>query len=125
MEEQKRRGRPPKQQIADNPRHKPMVCVRDPVVENRDPVIEQPRRVCNPRRYIPASMPTICPECGHNTRCDSGRHIDPVRCKIVEYRRCSKCNLLLGAGRPMTEREKELLCKGAEVIKDYEKSELQ
>jgi hypothetical protein len=120
MEEQKRRGRPPKQPI-DNPRHKPMVCVRDPVVENRDPVIEQPqKRPYNFRRCIQASMPTVCPSCGHNTRQADGRHVDPVRARIVEYRSCIKCGMKLGAIRNMTEREKELLCGGSEIIKDYE-----
>jgi len=121
------RGRQPKNQTVERGTHTPIVCTRDPQVTNRDPVtvarenvIE--KRPYHPRRCIQASMPTVCPSCGHNTRQDDGRHVDPVRARIVEYRTCIKCKMLLGAVRPMTEREKERLCRGAEVVKDYEES---
>lgn len=121
------RGRPPKNREATQGTHTPMVCTRDPMVNNRDPVIQTQaetteKRQYHPRRCIQASMPTVCPVCGHNTRQDDGRHIDPVRGRIVEYRTCIKCKLPLGAVRNMTEREKERLCKNAEVIKEYEES---
>lgn len=107
---------------------KQVVCVRDPQPQNRDPAIvvrKEEIRVCaqrKHRRYIPASVPTVCPDCGHNTRMDDGRHTDPVRQKILEYRTCVKCGALLAAGRDMTEREKEILCTRREAIEEYEKS---
>jgi len=120
-----KRGRPPKNREVAQGTHTPMVCTRDPIIENRDPVpinrdpvIE--KRPYAPRRCIQASMPTVCPVCGHNTRQDDGRHIDPVRARIVEYRTCVNCKLPLGAVRNMTEREKERLCTRAEVVADYE-----
>lgn len=73
----------------------------------------------NPRRYIPASAPTVCPDCGHNTRMTDGRHVDPVRQTILEYRDCVKCSAKLAAGRPMTQREKETLCDRAQAIGEY------
>ena len=35
----------------------------------------EPSAPREPRRYIPASAPTVCPECGGNTRMDDGRHV--------------------------------------------------
>jgi len=60
---------------------------RDPVTTVRDPIMvpngteEEPSTTAQrfPRRYIAANMPTVCPECHHNTRQDDGRHVDPVR----------------------------------------------
>ena len=83
----------------------------------------QPAKKRKPRRYIAAAKPTLCPECGHATRMDDGRHIDPVRKTILEYRTCSKCNELLAAGRPMTEREIERLCSRAQAVAEYEEIE--
>lgn len=88
------------------------VATREPEVATRDP-----RR---PRRYIPANMPTVCPECGHSTRMDDGRHVDPVRRRILEYRTCAKCGAKLAAGRPMTAREVEMLCSRAQAVEEYE-----
>lgn len=117
------------------------IHTRDPMPVNRDPQmdIKEARRLArivesdalppiapntrNPRRYISASMPTVCPECGHNTRMDDGRHVDPVRRKILEYRTCVKCGAALAAGRQMTEREAEKLCSRAQAIKEYEELE--
>lgn len=49
-----------------------------------------------------------------------GRHVDPVRQRILEYRTCVKCAAKLAAGRPMTEREREQLCTRAEAVAEYE-----
>ena len=76
----------------------------------------------SPRRFIPASMPTVCPECGHNTRMTDGRHTDPVHRTILEYRDCVKCEAKLAAGRPMTEREVEKFCGRSEAVAEYEAS---
>ena len=100
------------------------VETRDPIVTTRDPVIE-PRPQRKARRYISANMPTVCPDCGHNTRTTSGRHIDPVRQRVLEYRDCIKCGALLAAGRPMTKTEIETLCTRAEAVKEYEQSLVQ
>jgi len=89
---------------------------RDPKPTTRDPQIETRK----PRRYIPASMPCVCPDCGHNTRMDDGRHVDPVRGVILEYRTCAKCGAKLAAGRPMTDREREKLCSRAQAVAEYE-----
>lgn len=94
----------------------PQVTVRDPVIETERQRVVQQRQA---RRYIPASMPTVC-FCGGNTRMANGRHIDEVRRTILEYRTCSRCGAKLAAGRTMTEREQELLCGHAEAVKDYE-----
>jgi hypothetical protein len=87
---------------------------RDPVVKNRDPVPRQRRH------YIPARMPVVCPDCGHSTRMDDGRHVDPVRRKILDYRTCCWCGKKLAAGRDMTRVEVETLCDRAEAVKEYE-----
>lgn len=109
------------------------IQTRDPQPVNRDPVMELPVEGINvppvavsnmkPRRYIAASMPVVCPDCGHNTRMDDGRHVDPVRRRILEYRTCVKCGALLAAGRVMTEREAEKLCTRAQAVKEYEETE--
>jgi len=91
------------------------VQTREPEVTVRDPVM--PRK---PRRYIPASMPCVCPDCGHGTRMDDGRHVDPVRQRILEYRTCAHCGAKLAAGRAMTPREAEMLCTRAEAVAEYE-----
>ena len=96
---------------------------RDPVPQARDPQPEPPAQQRRPRRYIPASMPTVCPECGHNTRMDGGRHVDPVRKTILEYRNCIKCRAPLAAGRKMTAREAEKLCTHAEAVREYQSAE--
>lgn len=117
-------GRPRKYPIEANNRD-PIATVRDPVIATRTNV-EEPSVTAtssrNPRRYIAASMPTICPDCGGNTRQDDGRHVDPVRAKILEYRTCAHCGLQLAAGREMTEREKERLCTRKEAVAEYEKT---
>jgi hypothetical protein len=51
---------------------------------------------------------------------DDGRHVDPVRKRILEYRTCSKCKAKLAAGRDMTAREAEMLCTRAEAVAEYE-----
>ena len=101
---------------------------RDPKPTNRTPKIEQAEAVQDepkqrsPRRYIAANMPTVCPDCGHATRMSDGRHVDPVRKTILEYRTCKHCGELLAAGRPMTGREVERLCGFAGPVSDYEQT---
>jgi len=90
---------------------------RDPQAKTRDPEIA-------PRRYIAASMPTVCPMCKANTRMDDGRHVDPVRRKILEYRTCIGCGARLAAGRDMTQTEVERLCTRAEAVSEYERAVL-
>jgi hypothetical protein len=51
---------------------------------------------------------------------DDGRHIDPVRRKILEYRTCAWCNAKLAAGRDMTPVEVARLCDRAEAVAEYE-----
>jgi len=92
---------------------------RTPAVKARDPKPATRK----PRRYIPASMPTVCPTCGRNTRMDDGRHVDPVRQKILEYRTCIKCGEKLAAGRPMTLSEVAKLCSRADAVREYEETE--
>jgi ribosomal protein S27E len=88
------------------------VQARDPKPKTRDP-----------RRYIPASMPTVCPDCGHNTRMFDGRHIDPVAQTVLEYRTCIKCGAKLCAGRDMTKTEIEKHCTGFEQgVKQYQET---
>jgi hypothetical protein len=89
---------------------------RDPSPVVRDPVVTQRK----PRRYIPAAMPTVCPTCGHSTRMDDGRHVDPVRRNILEYRTCTWCGEKLAAGRPMTAIEEKTLCTRADAVAEYE-----
>lgn len=118
-----KRGRKPKNMNNSAHNSGSEVQHRDPIVTNRDPgavAQKDEKRQYHQRRCIQASMPTICPDCGHNTRQDDGRHIDPVRARIVEYRTCIHCKLPLGAVREMTQRERELLCKGKDIVKDYE-----
>ena len=94
------------------------------VIPNIPTLPEPPqKKERKPRCYIPASMPTICPKCGHSTRMADGRHVDPVRKKILEYRTCSKCGKKLAAGRDMTASEVESLCSRAEAVQEYEKSQ--
>jgi hypothetical protein len=92
------------------------VDTREPIVTYRDPVPQQRK----PRRYIRAGMPTVCPECGHATRMDDGRHVDPVRRRILEYRTCAWCGVKLAAGRDMTPVEAAQLCTRAEAVAEYE-----
>ena len=100
------RGRPRKETAIE-------IQTREPEVTTRDPQRK-------PRRYIPANMPTVCPDCGHNTRMDDGRHIDPVRHTVLEYRTCAHCNARLAAGRPMTLSEVAKLCTRADAVAEYE-----
>jgi len=53
-----------------------------------------------------------------------GRHIDPVRKTILEYRTCVgvNCGERLAAGRPMTAREIEKYCTHVDAVKDYQQS---
>ena len=95
------------------------VTTREPVVGNRDPV-----RPYVFRHYIPAPMPIVCPACGHSTRQDSGRHVDPANKKIREYRVCCKCGKKLTAGRDMTAREVEALCTHADGVREYQDAEI-
>jgi hypothetical protein len=90
---------------------------RDPQPQTRDP---EPRKQHKPRRYISASMPTVCPDCGHTTRMDNGRHIDQVRRMVLEYRTCVHCQAKLAAGRKMTDVEVNRLCDRAEALAEYE-----
>lgn len=99
--------------------------IREPRVEVREPVIVAERSTIQrqARRYIPASMPVVCPECGGPTRMADGRHIDPVRKTVLEYRTCARCGLKLAAGRPMIEHEVAHYCLGYEVaIAEYQQS---
>lgn len=108
------------------------ITTRDPVPVNRDPqpsllsdiapIPPVASHTIKPRRYIAASMPCVCPTCGHNTRMADGRHVDPVRARILEYRTCIGCGALLAAGRPMTEMEKSRLCIRAEAVAEYEET---
>jgi len=102
----------------------PKPKTRDPAVKGRDAQAAHrattrtiPRR---PRRYIPASMPTLCPDCGHGTRMADGRHVDPVRKTVLEYRTCGHCGVKLAAGRDMHPREIEKYCGYAESVEEYE-----
>lgn len=54
---------------------------------------------------------------------DGGRHVDPVRKTILEYRNCIKCKAPLAAGRKMTPREAEQLCTHAEAVREYQSAE--
>lgn len=92
---------------------------RDPLPTTRDPAA----KARHPRRYIPAAQPVICPDCGRNTRMDDGRHVDPVRRKILEYRTCCWCGAKLAAGRDMTAHEVDQLCSRAEAVAEYERAE--
>ena len=95
---------------------------RKPIIKTREskPDQEPQKQERKPRRYIPASAPTVCPDCGHSTRMSDGRRVDRVNKKILEYRTCSKCGVKLAAGRNMTEREQETLCDRADAVKEYE-----
>lgn len=113
-------GRPRKYPLETNTRD-PQTSIRDPVI--RQTPIEEPSTTATsrrPRRYIPASAPVVCPDCHGNTRMDDGRHVDPVRGRILEYRTCAHCGAKLAAGREMTEREKVLLCTRKEAVEEYE-----
>lgn len=109
-------GRPKKQTLEQTIRHPVTVTTRDPIPTARDPE-HQTRK---PRRYIPANMPTVCPTCGANTRMDDGKHTDPVRRTVLEYRTCIKCGALLAAGRPMTQSEQERYCTRSAAVAEYE-----
>jgi hypothetical protein len=117
------------------PRKNPNVAGRqsfttcDPQPSNRDPALavvqSEDVRVCQQRkrrRYIPANMPTVCPTCGGNTRMANGRHVDQIRCTILEYRTCANCGANLAAGRPMTEYEKQELCVRVDAVREYEET---
>jgi hypothetical protein len=93
---------------------------RDPQPATRDPHPEQAQAPRKPRHYIPANMPTVCPKCGHGTRMDDGRHIDPVRRRVLEYRTCAWCGAKLAAGRDMTKDEEKKYCTRAEAVREYE-----
>lgn len=117
-------GRPRKNQVEAQ-----QISTRDPIPTVRDPQIEKPKEPQKPDpkqekkrvMYIAANMPTVCPLCQHNTRASSGRHIDPVNRKILEYRTCSHCFEKLAAVRKMTKTEEEKFCTHANAVKDYEK----
>ena len=94
------------------------IITRDPAPQHRDPELPQSPRT--PRRYIPAAMPIVCLECGHSTRMDDGRHIDPVRKTVLEYRTCAHCHAKLAAGRPMTPREAEKYCSHIDAVTEYD-----
>lgn len=49
-----------------------------------------------------------------------GRHIDPVRGRILEYRTCTWCAAKLAAGRDMTPVESATLCDRADAVAEYE-----
>lgn len=90
---------------------------RTPDVQSRDP--EPAAATREPRRFITASMPTTCPDCGHHTRMSNGRYIDPANRKILEYRDCVECDAKLAASRDMTAREVERFCTHADAVKQY------
>jgi len=99
--------------------------IRASEMSKRDEVeqIEKPaKRDYAYRHYIPANMPTVCPDCGHSTRMADGRYVDPVRRTILEYRTCKKCGKKLAAGRPMTEREQDEYCTRSEAVGEYMQS---
>jgi hypothetical protein len=54
---------------------------------------------------------------------DDGRHVDPVRRRILEYRTCVGCNAKLAAGRLMTPVEVVKLCTRVEAVKEYEETD--
>lgn len=97
------------------------IATRTPEVATRDPErVEKQTRM--PRHYIQASMPVVCPDCGHSTRMANGRHIDPVNRHILEYRTCCHCDKKLAAGRMMTAREAERFCEYADAVAEYDAS---
>ena len=105
----------------------PSVVTRDPVIAMRGGVPNIPtlppvpkKRVA--RRFIAASAPVVCPACGGKTRMDDGRHVDPVRRMILEYRTCVRCGALLAAGRAMVAHEVAQLCSRADAVREYEES---
>ena len=96
-------------------------ATREPVdIKTRNETPEPQQR--KPRRYIAASMPTVCPACGHNVRQSDGRHLDPVRRTVLQYVTCCKCQLKLAAGRPMTLSETMKYCEMTPAILEYEQS---
>lgn len=100
-------------------RRKAEYATRDPEPTTRDP--EPVTR--QPRRYIPAAAPVVCPECGGPTRMADGRHVDPVRKTILEYRTCAHCGEKLAAGRDMVAHEVALHCRGFEgAVREYQNS---
>lgn len=94
---------------------------RLPEIKTREEEKPEPQKR-NPRMYIPASMPVVCPKCGHSTRMADGRYVDPAHKTILEYRTCSKCGAKLAAGRAMTPREAETLCSRVDAIAEYHES---
>jgi len=100
----------------------PQPTTRDPARTVPDIPSPPPPPQRKPRHYIPASMPTVCPKCGHGTRMDDGRHTDPVRKTILEYRTCANCDHRIAAGRPMTPVEAAQLCSRAAAVAEYEQS---
>jgi predicted RNA-binding Zn-ribbon protein involved in translation (DUF1610 family) len=64
-------------------------------------------RTRDPRIFVPASPPTVCPKCGAHTTMKDGRRVDREAGRIVEYRTCTACGRRLAAGRPMTEHERQ------------------
>ncbi len=90
---------------------------RDPEPQHRDPAPAKPRQ---PRLYIDASMPTVCPQCKGTTRMDDGRHVDQIRQRVLEYRSCIRCGAKLAAGREMTPDEVVKLCDRREAMAEYE-----
>lgn len=104
----------------DHKQNQAEYVTRDPSPINRDPELTPQRK---PRRYIPASMPIVCPDCGGPTRMDDGRHVDPVRQTVLEYRTCARCNAKLAAGRAMVKHEIETHCRGFEAaVREYQDS---
>lgn len=97
---------------------------RDPEPVSRDPEPEQTvTQERKPRRYIPASMPVVCPECGGATRMADGRHMDPVKRTVLEYRTCARCGIKLAAGRPMVAHEVSQHCQGFEAaVAEYQQA---
>ena len=115
-------------------KRKEQYTTRDPEPVTRDPDYGTRNGVPNiptpppppdrkPRRYIPASMPVVCPECGGPTRMADGRHVDPVRKTVLEYRTCARCGQKLAAGRPMVAHEEAQHCRGFEgAVAEYQES---
>ena len=98
------------------------IKTRTPAVKDRDPQMDLPKKKIEraPRSYVEAAMPTTCPKCKHGTRMADGRHIDPVKRTILEYRTCSKCGHKIAAGRMMVEWEVEKYCSHAAAVAEYQ-----
>jgi len=54
---------------------------------------------------------------------EDGRHVDPVRRTVLEYRTCAHCGEKLAAGRPMVAHEVAEYCRGFEAaVAEYQQA---